>query len=405
MDEVSLLDIAQAVGTPAYVYSASHMRSQVNRLREAFAALPMDIHYAVKANGNLAVLQLFADLGCGFDIVSAGELGRVQAAGGDASRVIFSGVGKRIDEIDFAIKSGIQCFNVESAAELARIGERATLLGKVAPISLRVNPDVDAQTHPYISTGLKQNKFGVAVDQALELYQSAAAHEALQVVGIDCHIGSQIANVEPLLQALASVLQLVDELAGLGIHLEHIDLGGGMGISYGREAALDIDAYGSGVAQMMGGRPQRIQLEPGRMLTANAGVLLSRVEYLKPASGPERPNFAVVDAAMNDLIRPALYGAQHEVYPVCASDPKDAQRWEIVGPVCESGDFLAHECALNVTQDDLLAIASCGAYGMVQASNYNTRGRACEVLVEGDSFRVVRRRETLADQIRLELTP
>ena len=405
MDGVRLEDIANDVGTPAYVYSANYIRSQVAHLQAAFATIEMDIHYSVKANSNLSILRLFHDLGCGFDIVSAGELGRVQAAGGDASRVIFSGVGKRTDEIDLALKLGIQCFNVESAAELARLAARADILGVLAPISIRVNPNVDAQTHPYISTGLEQNKFGVPLDAAVALYQQAHQHPALVVRGIDCHIGSQISNMAPLLEALTSVLELVDELDRLGIELAHLDLGGGMGITYRDEPALDIAAYGAGVAQMMGGRTQRIQLEPGRLLTANAGVLLTRVEYLKPAQAPHRPNFAIVDAAMNDLIRPALYQAYHEVLNTKASPGGKSKVWQVVGPVCESGDFLAHDRNLDIDSDSLLAVASSGAYGMVQASNYNSRGRPCEVLVDGDQYRVIRQRETLTDMIRLELEP
>ena len=402
IEQVSLNDIAQAVGTPTYVYSKAYISRAINSLQDAFAGVPLNIHYAVKANSNLAVLALCNELGTGFDIVSGGELSRVLAAGGDPGTVIFSGVGKSTAEIDFALKVGIECFNVESAGELARIAQRAELMGQIAPISLRVNPNVDAQTHPYISTGLKQNKFGVQPEEALELYQQAAENPQLRIVGIDCHIGSQINQIEPLLEALTNMLQLVDQLQDMGITLEHIDLGGGMGITYADEAPLDIYAYGASVQQILAGRPQTIMLEPGRSIVANAGVLLTRVEYLK-AGAADAPSFAVVDAAMNDLIRPALYQAWHDVLNVdnaCNSEP---QTWDIVGPVCESGDFLAKSRVLALEESSLVAVASAGAYGMVQASNYNTRGRACEVMVGGDEFHLIRRRETVQDQLRLEL--
>ncbi len=405
MEGVNLAALANAVGTPTYVYSKAYMTQAVNDLNEAFEGVPLHIHYAVKANSNLTVLKLFADLGCGFDIVSGGELSRVIAAGGDPATTIFSGVGKTTEEIDFALKVGIECFNVESAAELERLSNRATLLGQVAPISVRVNPNVDAQTHPYISTGLKQNKFGVQPDQALELYQQAAEDPQLQIRGIDCHIGSQINQIEPLLEALTNMLELVDELAARGIELEHIDLGGGMGVTYQDETPLDIGAYGASVQQIMGARPQTIVLEPGRSLVANAGVLLARVEYLKPSdntSDSETPSFAVVDAAMNDLIRPALYQAWHDILPVNTASQSAPQTWDIVGPVCESGDFLGKQRALALEPGALIAVASAGAYGMVQASNYNSRGRACEVLVDGENFHIIRRRETIEDQLRLE---
>lgn len=403
MEDVCLADIAQAVGTPTYVYSKAKITQAILELQDAFAGVPLNIHYAVKANSNLAVLALCQELGCGFDIVSGGELSRVLAAGGDPSQVIFSGVGKSAAEIDFALQVGIECFNVESAAELARLAQRAEILGQVAPISLRVNPNVDAQTHPYISTGLTQNKFGVPAEQALALYQEAAENPQLKIVGIDCHIGSQINQIEPLLEALSSMLELVDQLEEHGIQLEHIDLGGGMGVVYQDETALDLGVYAAGVAQIMGGRPHSIMLEPGRSITANAGVLLSQVEYLKPAQETGTPNFAVVDAAMNDLIRPALYQAWHNVLPLNQNDTSSMLTWDIVGPVCETGDFLAKERPLNLAEGDLVAIASAGAYGMVQASNYNSRGRACEIMVDGNTFKQIRRRETLEDQLRLEL--
>ena len=402
LEGVSLEALASAMGTPTYAYSKAYISAAVNALHDAFASVALDIHYSVKANSNLAILALFNDLGTGFDIVSGGELSRVLAAGGDPGSIIFSGVGKSVEEIDFALKVGIECFNVESEAELARIAERASILGQVAPISLRVNPNVDAQTHPYISTGLAQNKFGVQPEQALEMYQQAAENPQLQIVGIDCHIGSQINQIEPLLEALTSMLSLVDQLQLMGIELEHIDLGGGMGISYHDEAALDIYSYGASVQQILAGRPQTIVIEPGRSLVANAGILLTRVEYLKKSTRADSPNFAVVDAAMNDLIRPALYDAWHDVRQVHVACPQPPLSWDVVGPVCESGDFLAKARILALEQGSLLAVASAGAYGMVQASNYNSRGRGCEVMVDGEVFDVIRRRETIEDQLRLE---
>jgi diaminopimelate decarboxylase len=411
VDGVPLARIAERVGTPAYVYSKAYFETRYRELEEALAPRGADICYAVKANSNLAVLRCFGELGAGFDIVSGGELMRVLHAGGEPARVVFSGVGKRADEIDLALKLGIRCFNVESAAELDRLGERAQLHGKRAPVSLRVNPDVDAHTHAYISTGLKHSKFGVPVDEARTLYRQAQRDPHLEVVGIDCHIGSQISGTEPLLQALQSLLALVDELARDGIAIEHIDVGGGLGINYHHGDAADPDAegfdaaaYGTALQAALHGRPQRLVLEPGRYLVANGGVLLTRVEYLKPAAEPGAAGFAVLDAAMNDLIRPPLYQAFHEIVPVSRGPAEPpAQRWNLVGPVCESSDFLAQDRTLALAPDDLLAVCSAGAYGMVQASNYNTRSRAAEVLVDGTTFDVVRRRETVRDQLALEL--
>jgi diaminopimelate decarboxylase len=398
MEGVDLAQLAEAVGTPTYVYSAGHMRSRYARLASAFDGIDTRICYAVKANSNLSVLSLFADLGAGFDIVSGGELQRVLAIGADPSGVVFSGVGKRADEIDFALKAGIGCFNVESAGELERIARQARNLGTAAPVALRVNPDIDAKTHPYISTGLKANKFGVPIDEAVALYRWAQEEDALRVIGIDCHIGSQIVDTEPLLEALDALLALHDRLASEGIGIEHLDLGGGMGVAYQNEPDFDVQTYGRAVADRLVGRKVAVHLEPGRFLTANAGVLLTRVEYLK--RGHEK-NFAVVDAAMNDLIRPALYQAWHDVVPVAERDGS-AERWEVVGPVCESGDFLASGRSLALREGDLLAVASAGAYGFVQASNYNTRPRPAEVLVEEDAYRIVRRRETVRDLLAAE---
>jgi len=404
---VSLEAIAEGVGTPVYVYSRSHMEHRYRTLVAALEPRGADICYAVKANSNLSVLRCFAELGAGFDIVSGGELQRVVTAGGDPGRVIFSGVGKRTDELDLALKLGIRCFNVESAAELERLAGRARVHGRRAPVSVRVNPDVDARTHPYISTGLKHSKFGVAVPDARELYRRASADDALDVVGIDCHIGSQITDSEPLLAALDGLLELVDELRRDGISLSHIDLGGGLGVRYHAgtdEEDFDAGGYGAALNQRLADRPERLVLEPGRYLVANAGVLLTRVEYLKPATDAAGSHFAVVDAAMNDLIRPALYQAWHDVLPVKAAGAGAQQRrWSVVGPVCESGDFLAHDRELSLAGDDLLVLCTAGAYGMVQSSNYNTRGRPAEVLVQGSRWQVIRRRETVRDQLAAEL--
>jgi diaminopimelate decarboxylase len=403
-DGVPLPVIAEHVGTPTWVYARAHFESRYHMLVDALRPLDVDICYAVKANSNLGVLRCFAELGAGFDIVSGGELQRVLCAGGDPARVVFSGVGKTTEEIDFALKLGIACFNVESGPELERIAERAALLGCRAPISLRVNPDVDAGTHPYISTGLKRNKFGVPLAAARALYRQAHAHPALRVQGIDCHIGSQIASPAPLLEALRSLLGLIDDLATEGIALSHLDLGGGLGVSYRDEPDFDVTGYGRLLVDALAGRDLRLVLEPGRYLVANGGVLLTRVEYLKPGADADAPNFAIVDAAMNDLIRPALYQAWHGISRVTPAAADAAVRtWQVVGPVCETGDFLGHDRELALLPGDLLAVHSAGAYGMVQSSNYNTRSRAAEVLVEGDEFRVVRRRETVRDQLRLEL--
>lgn len=410
MEGVTLQDIADTVGTPTYAYSAASLRSQYQLLDTALESLPHRLHYAVKANSTLAVLKLFADLGAGFDIVSGGELSRVLAIGGDPAHVVFSGVGKTVAEIDFALKTGIECFNVESASELVRVSERAKLLDKVAPIALRINPNVDPKTHPYISTGLKENKFGILQEAALPLYQHAAADPHLSVRGVACHIGSQIHDPEPLFDALKQLLLLVDELQEHGINLSHIDLGGGFGVTYENEPPFDIQGWGQKISQTLGPRNLHLSIEPGRFLTANAGVLLTRVEYLKSTDEAEHSaatsddrNFAVVDAAMNDLLRPSLYQSWHGVLPVAEGTGGPAKCWDIVGPVCESGDWLAKDRMLSLQEGDLLAILSTGAYGFTLSSNYNTRSRAAEVLVSGDSFRVVRRRETLQDQFSTEI--
>ncbi len=390
--------IAETYGTPCYVYDHAALVGAFQAFDQALQGRSHLVCFAVKANPSLAILNTFARLGAGFDIVSGGELARVIAAGGDASKVVFSGVGKTADEMRQALTHGIKCFNVESASELTRLNQIAGEMGKVAPISLRVNPDVDAKTHPYISTGLKGNKFGVAHEDALRIYQLAATMPNLKITGIDCHIGSQLTETRPFADALDRVLALVDALSDAGITLEHLDLGGGLGICYDNETPPPVADYIAALLQKMQGRNQTILLEPGRALVGNAGVLLTRVEYLK--TGVEK-NFAIVDAAMNDLMRPALYDAYHAIAPV---NPRTspATVYEVVGPVCETGDFLGHERELALAEGDLLAIMSAGAYGMSMSSNYNTRPRAAEVMVRDGVATLVREREQIADLFRLE---
>jgi len=390
-EDVSLDDIAQRFGTPCYVYSRSALENGYRQFSEALQGCEHLICYAVKANSNLAVLHLLAQLGAGFDIVSGGELQRVLAAGGAAGKVVFSGVGKTAAEMKLALEAGILCFNVESEAELERLNEVAGQLGAVAPVSLRVNPDVDAKTHPYISTGLKQNKFGVAYAEAFDLYRKAAAMPHLRVTGMDCHIGSQLTEISPFVAATEKVLALTDRLAAEGIRLEHLDLGGGLGICYNNETPPSIVDYAGALLQALHGRGEKLIVEPGRMLVGNAGLLLTRVEYLKHG---EEKNFAIVDAAMNDLMRPALYDAWHHIQPVQPRD-ETAQQYEVVGPVCETGDFLGHARKLAIAQNDLLAVMSAGAYGMSMSSNYNSRPRAAEVMVHGAEVQLVRERETI----------
>lgn len=401
VEDVPLAAIADAVGTPAYVYSRASIEDRYRRLSGALSGGRARICYAVKANANLAVLRLMHELGAGFDIVSAGELQRVLRAGAPAANVVFSGVGKSVAEIDFALKAGIHCFNVESEAELERLEARARLLSRVAPVSVRVNPDIDAGTHPYISTGRRDNKFGVPEGAALDMYRDAAGSDVLEVRGIDCHIGSQVVELGPYAAARDRLLRIVDTLAAEGIAIDHVDLGGGFAVAYDGERALDIEAYGRDVAAGVFARGLELIVEPGRYLVAEAGVLLTRVEYLKRATREGQRNFAVVDAAMNDLLRPALYEARHAVEAVEPSDTTPL-RWDVVGPVCETGDFLAMDRDLALNEGALLAVFGAGAYGMVLSSNYNGRGRAPEVLVSGGEFRVVRRRETVGDQLALE---
>ena len=402
MDGAPLDHVAETYGTPSYVYSAEHFRARYAALTEAFSGVPTLACYSVKANSNLAVLKLFHDLGAGFDIVSGGELQRVLTIGADAEKVVFSGVGKRTDEIDFALKAGIGCFNVESRSELLRIRDRAQLLETSAPISIRVNPNIDANTHPYISTGLHENKFGVPMEDAPGLYELANEDDHLNVVGIDCHIGSQIQSAAPLLESLDVMLALADKLERAGIPTRHIDLGGGIGVAYQNEPDFDVASYGRAVAERMSGRNQSVLLEPGRFLVAQGGVLLTRVEYIKPGDA-SRKHFAVVDAAMNDLIRPALYQAWHDIIRVDERIDGEDAVWDVVGPVCESGDFLGQGRPMSLAEGELLAIDSAGAYGFVQASNYNSRGKPAEIMIEGDTHRLVRRRETVRELLENEI--
>jgi diaminopimelate decarboxylase len=397
-EQVPLARIAAQFGTPCYVYSRAALTTAWRDFDAAFAGRDHLLCYAVKANPNIGVLNVFARLGSGFDIVSGGELARVLAAGGDPRKVVFSGVGKTATEMRTALQAGILCFNVESAPELELLNRTAGELGVIAPVSLRVNPDVDAKTHPYIATGLKENKFGVAYDDALQVYRRARDLPNLRIEGVDCHIGSQLTEVTPFVAALERVLALVDALAADGIAVHHIDLGGGLGIRYRDETPPPVAEYAKSVIKTLGQRTQKLLFEPGRLLTGNAGVLLSEVLYLK--HGQDR-NFAIVDAAMNDLMRPALYEAWHDVLPL-RSAPAGDRIYDIVGPVCESGDFLARERQLSVNAGDLIAIASAGAYGMSMSSNYNTRPRAAEIMVDGDRVYPIRDRETIAQLMATE---
>lgn len=398
-EDVPVTRIAEQFGTPAYVYSRATLERHFRAYDDALEGRPHLICYAVKANSNLAVLNVLARLGAGFDIVSVGELERVLRAGGDPARVVFSGVGKQPAEMRRALEVGVRCFNVESETELDRLNEVAGALGKKAPISLRVNPDVDAGTHPYISTGLKENKFGVDIAEARRIYAHASSMPHLQVVGVDCHIGSQLTSVSPFMDALDRVLALIDQLAEDGIHIRHLDLGGGLGVTYDQETPPSPSEYMAQVQARLGDRELEIILEPGRSIAANAGILLTRVEFLKCT---EHRNFAIIDAAMNDLIRPALYSAWQAIVPATPRTDIDAKDWDLVGPVCETGDFLGKERTLALAPGDLLAVRSAGAYGFVMSSNYNSRNRPPELMVDGDQVHVVRQRETLDDQMRLE---
>lgn len=390
---VALSAIAERFGTPTYVYSRAHIEAQYRAYADALSGMPHLVCFAVKANSNLGVLNVLARLGAGFDIVSRGELERVLAAGGQTDKIVFSGVGKTRDDMRRALEVGVHCFNVESTDELERLQVVAAEMGVRAPVSLRVNPDVDAGTHPYISTGLKENKFGIAIADAEDVYIRAAQLPNLDVIGVDCHIGSQLTTLSPFVDALDRLLDLVDRLGDCGILLKHIDLGGGLGVRYRDEEPPLAGEYIEAVRERLDGRDLALMFEPGRFIVANAGVLLTRVEYLKHT---EHKDFAIVDAAMNDLIRPALYQAWMDVTAVQPRD--DVKRtYDVVGPICETGDFLAKERELALAEGDLLAVHSAGAYGFVMSSNYNTRGRTAEVLVDGEQAFEVRRRETVTE--------
>ncbi|HAU67925.1 MAG TPA: diaminopimelate decarboxylase [Gammaproteobacteria bacterium] len=410
-ESVPLPSIAEEFGTPTYVYSRAFIEHQWRNLDDAFGDYPHDIHYAVKANSNIAVLNVLAQLGSGFDIVSAGELYRVLQAGGDASKIVFSGVAKSRSDIEYALNSGVGSLNIESTAELKRINSVALELGKTARIALRVNPDVDPQTHPYISTGLATAKFGISIDAALEVYQLANSMANIQVHGVACHIGSQITTTSPFSDALDRVIDLVERLAEHGIHIKQLDLGGGLGIRYANEQPPTPQAY---VAAMLDTLKKRgitlpVAIEPGRYIVGNAGVLLSRVEYLKTnTAGDKTTNFAIIDAGMNDLMRPSLYQAHHNITAVDANSEASSSRllshYEVVGPVCESADVLGSNRALAIGAGDLIAIESAGAYSFVMASNYNSRPRTAEVMVDGDCTHLIRARETMAQLIEGEST-
>ena len=401
VEGVRLADLAAQHGTPLFVYSRASMLAALAAYQRGFAGRRARIHYAMKANSSLAILQLFAQAGCGFDIVSGGELARVLAAGGDPAKVIFSGVGKTRAEMRQALQAGVGCFNVESEAELQVLNEVALSLGVRAPVSLRVNPDVDARTHPYISTGLKGNKFGIAHERAVAVYQQAAQAPGLQVVGIDCHIGSQITEVTPYLDAMDRMLDLVEAIEAAGVPIAHLDFGGGLGIDYQGDQPPAADALWAQLLAKLDARGhghRMLMVEPGRSLVGNAGVCLTEVLYTKPGSSK---NFCIVDAAMNDLPRPAMYQAFHQIVPLQPRDEPGVV-YDVVGPVCESGDWLGRDRSLVVQSGDLLAVLSTGAYCMSMASNYNTRGRAAEVLVDGTQAHLIRQRESAFDTFALE---
>ncbi|WP_036252632.1 diaminopimelate decarboxylase [Methylobacter sp. BBA5.1] len=392
-EDIAVQDIVYKYGSPCYIYSRATLERHWQAFDRAFGGQAHLICYAVKANSNIAVLNLLARLGSGFDIVSLGEMERVLAAGGVPEKIVFSGVGKREDEILAALKAGIRCFNIEVSGELDRINRLAGQLGVIAPVSFRVNPDVDAKTHPYISTGLKENKFGIDIDQALHEYRRAAAMPHIKVIGIDCHIGSQLTETRPFLDALDRVMNLVSILKDEGIELHHLDLGGGLGIRYKDEQPPEPADYIQAVLAHLGANDFEILLEPGRAIVGNAGILVTQVEYLKPTA---HKNFAIVDAAMNDLVRPSLYSAWQDIIPVNKQSQAPEMRWDIVGPVCETGDFLGKERMLKISQGDLLAIRSSGAYGFTMSSNYNSRPRVAELMVDGGNLHLIRARETIA---------
>lgn len=398
VEDLSLAAVAERFGTPAYVYSRAAFTQHYLSYAEALGSHPGMVCYAIKSNSNLAILNLLARLGAGFDIVSGGELERVLRAGGEPSRIVFSGVGKSRAEIAQALEVGIFCFNVESEAELEVLSQVAVEHNTVAHVSLRVNPDVDANTHPYISTGLKENKFGIAIERAPEVYLRAQSLPGLEIKGLDCHIGSQLTQLTPFLDALDRLLLLIDQLAEQGITISHLDLGGGLGVTYRDETPPEVSVYMAAIKEKLGDRPLSLLFEPGRSISANAGVLLTEVMYLKPT---EHKNFAVIDAAMNDNIRPSLYQAWQDIRPVKVRDGETKQ-WDLVGPICETGDFLGKDRELAIEPGDLLAIMSAGAYGFSMSSNYNSRGRAVEVVVDGDTAWLARERETIDDMLRGE---
>ena len=398
-EQVPVKTIAERYGTPTYVYSRACLERNFRAYQHALEGADSLICYAVKSNSNLAVLSVLAQMGAGFDIVSGGELARVIAAGGDPAKVVFSGVAKNPADMAKALEAGILCFNIESAVELERLNAVAAELGMIAPVSVRVNPDVDAKTHPYISTGLRENKFGIEMDAAFEVYQRAASLDHIQVLGVDCHIGSQLTEISPFIAALQRLLLLIDRLAEAGIQIHHLDLGGGLGVRYRDEEPPAIEGYIAAIRTELGDRPLKLMFEPGRSISAEAGILLTRVDSIKLNS---LHNFAIVDAAMNDMLRPALYQAWLDIVPAEKGRAADTRSYDIVGPVCETGDFLGKERELAIEEGDLLAVKAAGAYGFAMSSNYNSRGRAAEVLVDGEQLHLARERETIEDQLRGE---
>ncbi len=401
-ESVSLRLLAERYGTPLYIYSRATLERHWLAFDAAFANVDHLVCYSVKANSNLAVLNLLAKCGSGFDIVSVGELERVLAAGGDPKKILFSGVGKRTDEIERALEVGIYCFNVESESELNRINRIAVEIGVTAPVSLRVNPDIDGKTAPYISTGLKENKFGIAITDAAEIYIRATGMEGISIVGIDCHIGSQITEITPFIDTLERIMIMVDRLYEHGIALNHINMGGGLGISYKNEKPPLPGDYAIPIMERLAEKDLKVIVEPGRAISGNAGILLTRVEYIKQS---DVKNFAVIDAAMNDLIRPSLYQGWHEIIPVKRSDNIVARKYDVVGPICESGDFIGKDRKLSIREGDLLAVRSAGAYGFTMSSNYNSRPRIAEVMVDGDCHHLIRKRETLHSLYQNEQIP
>jgi diaminopimelate decarboxylase len=399
MENIALNDIADQFGTPCYVYSKRAIELNYSAYVTALGDYPHLVCYAVKSNSNIAVLQTLVALGAGFDIVSIGELERVLLAGGDPSKVVFSGLAKTADEMNRALEAGIHCFNVESESELVLLNATAASLSVNAPVSIRVNPDVDAKTHPYISTGLKEDKFGIDIDQALGVYERAAQMDNIDLIGVDCHIGSQLTEVKPFLDAMARLLILVDQLTERDIPLAHIDIGGGLGVRYQNEQTLSVGDYMAELLPLLAQRNETLILEPGRSITANAGVLLTRVQYLK---SNDHKNFAIVNAAMNDMLRPSLYQAWMDIQPISIHSDSEEKIYDVVGPVCESGDFLGKDRTLSISEGDYLCLFSAGSYGFVMSSNYNSRPRVAEIMVAGEQVHLIRQRETLRDLVRGE---